>query len=208
MSFLKENECRIFFLRHFDHQGNILLPQEIERAQNLGQGLKKRGFIVKAAYSSPTPRALISILEVLKGMFKDEGINFSIHTDSRLIDLGSELRERLIQEAKEKKIPLEEYIFQAEWFRERLEKRAEEGAQVLEEIADKNIGKTVLVCSHGVLMEIFLQALKGGKISRPKNFIEKGQIVELVFEKINYLDGKGGFRKISILKKEKPFLSL
>lgn len=54
MSSLKEDKSRILFLRHFKHQENIL-EREVERARNIGRGLRKRKLIVKTAYSSPSP---------------------------------------------------------------------------------------------------------------------------------------------------------
>lgn len=112
-------------------------------------------------------------------MFESEEIDFYIYTDPRLSDLKSEgeLRDRLIEEVKKKKIPLEEFILQAEWFKEKLEKRAYQGVQALKDIALANLRKTVLICSHGISrMEIAIQALKKEKIENPKCLLKQDKL--------------------------------
>ena len=186
---LTDEETRLLLMRHGAHSANVLTPNGVAKAMATGLALEKSGIKINVAVSSPSPRALATNLNVQLGY----GKMCYIHTDSRLSDMVLEhsfcldnLKERVEARGLKWSEPgiAEVFYDPNESFMDIAEKRASDGASVLHDIAIAylNIGKTVLVTSHGVArIEVAIQSLKGENVHQPERLAEECQIIELIF---------------------------
>lgn len=183
---LESNECRIIFVRHGKHKNNILVSEDVSKAKQIGEELKKSGLDIDSAYSSPAQRAEQTVKEILLGMQTVLIINHL----AGLSDMKSEdpdIVKKLKADAKERGLSgdagIAELAFDQNYgLLPLMVKRGWEGATTLVEIATKNPGKTIFAGSHGVArMEVALQVLWQQPVHQLEKIIDPLEMVELIF---------------------------
>lgn len=183
---LKETECRVLFMRHAAHEGNILKDGQSDLLIAQAKQLKAAGIEIAGCVSSPADRCLATAYFTKAGF----GSGGYTTTDPDLGDLAQEDPE-LVQSIKsgaaETGSNIETYLFtMAERNHEvaaMLLRRGNEGAAVLRNHTIP--GKTILAVSHsGSRMEVTIDSLRHpnscGRPLQPAHFMEPGQIVELI----------------------------
>lgn len=190
---LGNDECRILFIRHADHRGNVTTERARRRLRRQGNSLREAGLIVSSAISSPADRAIIGVYETKAGM----GCGGHTFTDKRLGDLKMESAELLVQirkAAKETGISAEVIIYQMadtdDTICRMLIHRAIEGASALRALAKNYPGRTTIAGSHGgsrmeaVILEL-QKNICNDSIPKPEYFIVRGCIVEIILNAKN-----------------------
>lgn len=187
---------RILFGRHEEHEKQVLTIEGIERAVKRGQELRDRDYKLDAMVLSPLPRAVATAVYTTEGW---GNADVPLYLEERFGDFKTDKRidpeafKRLKANAKEKfgddsDSSMAKCLLEMPELHELMLMRAHEGADALQDIAQKFDGKTVLVTSHGVgRMEIVLNWLEGARnapevLNIANNLIPRGAIVELTFE--------------------------
>jgi broad specificity phosphatase PhoE len=195
----------IAFVRHEEHNDNVLTPAGFERARRRGQVIG-RTIQIQSAYSSPLPRAKSTAECMLNGA----GVELPITEEPRLGDFKTDLRaapdslSKLKAKAKAKfgnddDSSLAKCLPEMPELHSLMLARAEEGAAALTEIAAANVDKFVVVASHGVArMEVVLRWLNGHRsasevLDIAGELIERGEIVLVMFDIDD--EGKATFRE-------------
>lgn len=195
---LNENETRILLMRHGAHKNNVLTPEAIAQARVTGGALNLSGIDITVAYSSPSPRALETNLNVQHGY----GKMCYIHTDHRIADMSGDPEAVKVLGEIKKRVEARGLVWgdpgiaqvaydPNENFLALMEKRAADGDLAIESFIFDNESKTVLVTSHGVAMiEATLMSLSGKKIHIPERLAETCQIIELILKNESGYSGK------------------
>jgi len=160
---LVPTEVRILFMRHADHEENIVTSDEQSKLFGQGQKLADAGIVIAGTVCSTADRALMTVLGTKAGMGKGS----CTITDPRLSDLGAEdpeLKKNIKAAAQAAGKPSEEYIFEmcqtSDAIYEMMERRGREGADALWDFAQQFRGRTILASSHdGSRMEVVIASL-------------------------------------------------
>ena len=171
------SKCRIFLIRHTESTGNIeerltgrkdypLTEKGKEYVNLLTKKLKNIKFDV--AYSSTSGRAEKTIEPLAKinnlKIHEEEGLcemYFGIYNGWKWEDIN-----RINPKIRETQIEINEIAGIPE--QETTEETADRMYSCIKKIAEENIGKTVLIASHGVAIEAFLRKITGIKFAYEK----------------------------------------
>ena len=171
------NKCRIFLIRHTESTGNIegrltgrkdypLTEKGKEYVKLLTKKLKNIKF--DAAYSSTSGRAEKTIEPLAKlnnlKIHEEKGLcemYFGIYNGWKWEDIN-----RINPKIRQTQIEINEIAGIPE--QETTEETADRMYSCITKIAEENIGKTVLLASHGVAIEAFLRKITGVKFAYEK----------------------------------------
>ncbi|MCI8291070.1 MAG: histidine phosphatase family protein [Clostridia bacterium] len=163
------NKTKLYIIRHAETIGNIehrltgrkdyeLTRKGIETTKILDKELKNVKFDI--AYSSTSARTLKTIQEVANRnglaikMLEDLcEMYFGIYDGEKWDDVNK-INPRIKQRQNE--VNLIEGIEN----QETMEQVAERMYKCISDICEENIGKTIIICSHGVAIEAFLRKIK------------------------------------------------
>ncbi len=189
---LGPGETRILFLRHGEHEKQVIVKNDADMIRIRGEVIAKTGLKIKKHLSSPAARALRSGLLFLEGA----GQTPLTYCDARFGDAAMDLHLDITAvkaDAKQAGVEPEAYLLTAEQYVGLMDDRGLDGAHALRNAVETNIGKTVLVSSHGRSgMEVALLALLGENNYAQRaavvngshmsiKLVERGQIVEVLF---------------------------
>ncbi len=158
-----------------------------ERGKKAGEMLKEMSLIVEVVASSPQPRAVQTVDNVLNGMGVTlpadelvECIEFGAAVDGPHAYTSDEIAS-LREQCKPRGIDLETGLLTLPDFAAKLELRGKEGADMIRELIDSHPGKNILIASHGgSRIEAVLANLLGATLDSIKPF-EKSEFVVLRF---------------------------
>ncbi len=187
----------VFAFRHAPHTKNVLSDADELLCVNIGDELKKRGIVFDRAFSSPQPRALSTILNVMLGM----GNMLPVMTDPAIGDskLGEfpfapDELDALKAAAAEASMDVETFMLEYDPIREKQTNRGEEGAGCIQLLVnDMSPGMTAAFASHGgSRIEITIRALAKGtdcENAANKLLLKPASVVQLSFNDEDALVG-------------------
>lgn len=141
------DHCLVVLWRHFPHNKNMTVRKWLRLARQFGQALKGN-IEIGAACASPEPRAQQHLMEFMFGL----GEMVQLRTYDALCALnseGSEAITKVLAESEAAGMGPEEFILNDPIYAKMRSRRGIEGAQCVLEVAAENLGKVVLVGSHG-----------------------------------------------------------
>lgn len=202
---LRDDEVRVLFQRHVQHENNSPDPKAIDRIFEQGELLGPLGFQPTLSRSSSSPRALWSNLVLMSGIFnalKKLGQTFripNVPTEPALDAFGSQADDELKQRVTDYKSDSDlkgddvywQFLNEDSEFCSEVRRRGHWAATAIMKLVKKFQGQTILATSHGVaVMESAITHLSVfglGKppaddpIRDPEQKVACGQIVELIF---------------------------
>jgi len=201
---LAEGEARLLIMRHGAHKNNVLAEQALRQATATGVALASSGLKINNCVSSPSPRAVRTMLAVQEGY----GTMNYIRTEPLLSDLAYGYSDEipalkaymasLDMGWNEPNIAKAIFDRKSEHFKLGL-KLAVEAAEGLIETAV--IGQTTLYTTHGVgRIEPGILMLRGGvnELRIPDRLIEMGQIVEVILDAKNNIVEENWLEPITV----------
>lgn len=141
------DQCLVVLWRHFPHKKNLTVRKWLRLARHFGQELK--GSVeIGAVWASPEPRAQQHLMEFMFGL----GRMTQLRTSDALCALNSEGPEaiaKVLAEAEAAGMGPEEFILNDPAYAEMRKRRGNEGAEFVLGVAEANLGKIVMMGSHG-----------------------------------------------------------
>lgn len=200
LMFGKEIEMKtiILFVRHEEHEKQVLLADARERAVERGRAL--RGLRIDRMILSPLPRAIATALATCEGY---GSADMPLALEPRMGDFKTDKRTpkeavkalkaaAVAKHGDDSDANLAKELISTPDLHDLLFKRAEEGAAALTEMATNHPGETILVTSHGVArMEITLRYLRGIRgtdlLQIADELIDRGQVIRVTFDLVDDL---------------------
>lgn len=189
---LEPGESRLLIMRHGTHKDNVLTEQAIRQAMATGAALATSRMKIDDCISSPSPRAIRTVLAVLEGYGKMQYVS----TDPDLSDLAYDhaddttaLKAHMAEIGRDWSEPnIAKTIFDPNDKMAELGSNLANGAESAFLKAIK-IGKSTLITTHGVgRIEPGLILLRRDDLHIPERLIEMGQIVEVILDEVNVVE--------------------